>query len=359
VGLLKRKKPAILGLDISSTSVKLLELVKDGEKYKVQSMAIEPLPDNAVVEKNIQDVDAVGETIQKAVKRSGTKTKNAAVAVAGSAVITKVITMPAGLSDSELESQIELEADQYIPYPLEEINLDFEVLGQSANNEDTIDVLLAASRSENIELRSAALSLGGLTPKIVDVEAYTIENSSKLISYQIKRDDEEENNDDDKIIAVIDIGATMTSLNVVENHHLIYTREQSFGGKQLTEEIMRRYGLAYDEAGRLKKEGGLPDNYIPEVLEPFKQTIAQQVSRFLQFFYTSGTHNVVDMIALAGGCASIPGIDELVESQLDTPTVIANPFAEMSLSSKVNPQALSNDAPALMIACGLAMRSFD
>ena len=357
MGLLKRNKSNILGLDISSTSVKLLELSQDGDKYRVQSLAVEPLPDNAVVEKNIQDVEAVGETIQRAVKRSGTKVKDAAVAVAGSAVITKIINMPAGLSDSDLEAQIEMEADQYIPYPLEEINLDFEVLGESENNPDTVDVLLAASRSENIELRSAALALGGLTPKIVDVEAYTIENSSKLIAHQLAHDEEREN--DDKIIAVVDIGATMTSLNVVENNQLIYTREQSFGGKQLTEEIMRRYGLAYDEAGRLKKEGGLPDNYIPEVLEPFKETIAQQVSRFLQFFYTSGQHNAVDLIVLAGGCASIPGIDELVESQLDTATVIANPFAEMSLASKVNPQSLSNDAPALMIACGLAMRSFD
>jgi len=357
VGFLKRNKPNILGLDISSTSVKLLELAQDGDKYRVQSLAVEPLPDNAVVEKNIQDVEAVGDTILKAVKRSGTKVKDAAVAVAGSAVITKIINMPAGLSDSDLEAQIEMEADQYIPYPLEEINLDFEVIGESENSPDTVDVLLAASRSENIELRSAALALGGLHPKIVDVEAYTIENSSKLIAHQMKHDEESEN--DDKIIAVVDIGATMTSLNVVENNQLIYTREQSFGGKQLTEEIMRRYGLAYDEAGRLKKEGGLPDNYIPEVLEPFKETIAQQVSRFLQFFYTSGQHNAVDLIVLAGGCASIPGIDELVESQLDTATVIANPFAEMSLSSKVNPQSLSNDAPSLMIACGLAMRSFD
>ena len=353
MGLLTRNKPAILGLDISSTSVKLLELTQDGDKYRVQSLAVEPLPDNAVVDKNIQDVDAVGQTIQKAIKRSGTKAKNAAVAVSGSAVITKIINMPKDLTDSELEIQIELEADQYIPYPLEEINLDFEVIGESENNPDTVDVLLAASRSENIELRSAALALGGLTPKIVDVEAYTIENSSKLIAHQI------ENASADTIIAVIDIGATMTSLNVVKNNHLIYTREQSFGGKQLTEEIMRRYGLAYDEAGRLKKEGGLPDNYIQEVLEPFKETIAQQVSRFLQFFYTSGQDNSVDLVALAGGCASIPGIDALVESQLDTPTVIANPFAEMSLSSKVNTQSLSNDAPSLMIACGLAMRSFD
>ena len=147
MGLFKRKKPAILGLDISSTSVKLLELTQDGDKYRVQSLAVEPLPDNAVVDKNIQDVEAVGNTIQKAVKKSGTKTKDAAVAVAGSAVITKVITMPTGLSDDELESQIEMEADQYIPYPLEEINLDFEVIGATENNPDTVDVLLAASRS--------------------------------------------------------------------------------------------------------------------------------------------------------------------------------------------------------------------
>ena len=353
MSLLSRKKPVILGLDISSTSVKLLELEQDGDNYRVQSLAVEPLPDNAVVEKNFQDVEAIGETIQKAVKRSGTKAKLAAVAVAGSAVITKVINMPAHLSESELEQQIQLEADQYIPYPLEEINLDFEVIGPTANNPDSVDVLLAASRSENIETRTDALDIGGLKAKIVDVEAYTVENVAPLLTRQMEDSGEE------KIVAVIDIGATMTSLNVISNDNLIYTREQNFGGKQLTEEIMRRYGLAYEEAGRLKKSGGLPDNYIPEVLEPFKETIAQQVSRFLQFFYTSGQYNSVDLIVLAGGCASIPAIDELVESQLGIKTVIANPFANMSLSSKVNPQALSKDAPSLMIACGLALRSFD
>jgi type IV pilus assembly protein PilM len=353
VSLLSRKKPVLLGLDISSTSVKLLELEQNAGKYIVKSLAVEPLPDNAVVEKNFQDVEAIGETIQKAVKRSGTKAKLAAVAVAGSAVITKIINMPANLSESELEQQIQLEADQYIPYPLEEINLDFEVIGPTANNPDSVDVLLAASRSENIETRTDALDIGGLKAKIVDVEAYTVESVAPLITAQM------ENQGEDKIIAIIDIGATMTSLNVIQNGSLIYTREQNFGGKQLTEEIMRRYGLAYEEAGRLKKSGGLPDNYIPEVLEPFKETIAQQVSRFLQFFYTSGQYSTVDLIALAGGCASIPAIDELVESQLGIKTVIANPFANMSLSSRVNPQALSKDAPSLMIACGLALRSFD
>jgi len=355
---LKRKKPSLLGIDISSTSVKLVELSHSDSGYRVESLAVEPLPANAVTEKNIQDVEAVGESLVKALKKSGSKCKLAALAVPGSSVITKIITMPASLSDSEMESQIELEADQYIPYPLEEINLDFQVLGETEGNPDSVDVLLAASRSENVEMRTAVAEIAGLTAKLVDVEAYTIEKATRLFTPQAVNTEDEEN-PAPFVIAVLDIGATMTSLNVIENNELIYTREQAFGGKQLTEEIMRRYGLAYEEAGRLKKVGGLPDNYIPEVLEPFKENMAQQVSRFLQFFYTAGQHETVDMIALAGGCASIPGIDELIASQLGIETIIANPFAEMDLSNKVNSQALSNDAPALMIACGLAMRSFD
>jgi len=356
---MKRKKPSLLGIDISSTSVKVVELSKSDSGYRVESLAVEPLPANAVAEKNIQDVEAVGESLVKALKKSGSKCKLTALAVPGSSVITKIITMPSSLTDSEMESQIELEADQYIPYPLEEINLDFQVLGETEGNPDTVDVLLAASRSENVEMRTAVAEIAGLTAKIVDVEAYTIEKATSLIANKPANTDDEDEEPETFVVAVLDVGATMTSLNVIENDELIYTREQAFGGKQLTEEIMRRYGLAYEEAGRLKKVGGLPDNYIPEVLEPFKENMAQQVSRFLQFFYTAGQHESVDMIALAGGCASIPGIDELIASQLGIETIIANPFAEMDLSNKVNSQALSNDAPALMIACGLAMRSFD
>ncbi|VAW64426.1 Type IV pilus biogenesis protein PilM [hydrothermal vent metagenome] len=355
---LKRKKTSLLGIDISSTSVKLVELSKNDAGYQVDSLSVEPLPPNAVAEKNIQDVEAVGETLIRALKKSGSKCRHAALAVPGSSVITKVITMPSSLSDSEMEMQIELEADQYIPYPLEEINLDFQVLNETAGNPDTVDVLLAASRSENVEMRTAVAEMAGLSAKLVDVEAYTIEKATSLLpgkKFQL----DNEGDSSGFVVAVLDVGATMTSLNVIENNELIYTREQAFGGKQLTEEIMRRYGLAYEEAGRLKKVGGLPDNYIPEVLEPFKENMSQQVSRFLQFFYTSGQHESVDMIALSGGCASIPGIDELIATQLDVETIVANPFAEMGLSSKVNSQALSNDAPSLMIACGLAMRSFD
>lgn len=353
MGLLSRKKPPLIGLDISSTAVKLLELSEQNGRYRVESYAVEPLPANSVVEKNIADVEAVGESIRRAVKRSGTRNKAAAVAVAGSSVITKIISMSASLKDDEMESQIELEADQYIPYPLDEVRMDFEILGPSEKNPEMVDVLLAASRSENVETRISALEIGNMTPKVVDVEAYALENSFALLAEQLPEGGY------DQTIAVIDVGATMTTLNVLHDRKIIYTREQVFGGKQLTEEIMRRYGLSYEEAGMAKRQGGLPDNYISEVLDPFKEAMTQQVSRSLQFFFSSSQYNSVDQIILAGGSASIPGIDELIEDKIGTATSIANPFANMSLAPRVKPQTLSNDAPALMIACGLALRSFD
>jgi type IV pilus assembly protein PilM len=351
--IFKSKTPTVIGLDISSTAVKLLELGKSGDRYRVESYAVEPLPPNSVIEKNISDVEAVGEAIKRAVKRSGTRTKNAAAAVAGSAVITKVIAMPASLSEDEMEQQIQLEADQYIPYPLEEVNLDFEILGPSENDPERVDVLLAASRSENVDVRIAAIELAGLKARIIDVEAYAIENAFSIMAPQLPEQGI------DQTIAVVDVGATMTTLNVMHDLKSIYTHEQVFGGKQLTEEIQRRYGLSYEEAGMAKRQGGLPDNYVPEVLEPFKEAMAQQVSRSLQFFYGSTQYNHVDHLVLAGGSAMIPGIDEMIANKLGVHTSIANPFSNMTLASRVKAQSLSNDAPALIIACGLAMRSFD
>lgn len=350
--LFNRTAAPLIGLDISSTSVKLLELGQSGNRYRVESYAVVPLPQSAVEEKNIADVDAVGAAIKRAVSRAGTRTKNAAVAVAGSAVITKVITMPANLSDDELADQIQLEADQYIPYPREEVNLDFEVIGPSEKQEGTVDVLLAASRSENVDVRVAALELGGLNARIVDVEAFAMEAAFSLLASQLP------DNGVGKTIAVIDVGATMTTLSVSHDFKVIYTREQVFGGKQLTDEIMRRYGLSYEEAGLAKKQGGLPDNYEPEVLLPFKEAMAQQVSRSLQFFFSSSQHNSVDHIVLAGGCAAIPGVDALIEDKIGITASVANPFADMSLTSRINPEGIRADASSLMIACGLAMRRF-
>ncbi|MDR1075459.1 MAG: pilus assembly protein PilM [Xanthomonadaceae bacterium] len=352
VGLISKTQTPFVGVDISSTAVKLLQLSRSGNRYRVEHYAVEPLPINAVVEKNIVEVEAVGEAIRRAVNRSGAKTKFAAAAVAGSAVITKVIPMPADLDEGEMEAQIELEAVNYIPYPIEEVNLDFEVLGPMPNSPEMVQVLLAASRSENVELRQSALELGGLTAKVIDVEAFAIENAFDLIVGDLPIPD-------DGLVALVDIGATMTTLNILRRGRSLYSREQVFGGKQLTDEIMRRYGLSYDEAGMAKRRGGLPDDYELEVLEPFKEAAVQQISRLLQFFYAGSEFNRIEQIVLAGGTAVLPGLYSMVEEQLGVSTIIANPLAQMTLGPRVQAQTLAQDAPALMIATGLALRSFD
>ena len=353
MGLFRRTTTPVIGLDISSTAVKLLELARAGNGYRVESYAVEPLPPNSVVEKSITDEQAVGEAIRRAVKRSGTRTKHCAVAVAGSAVITKVIAMPASLSEDEMESQIQVEADQYIPYPLEEVSLDFEVIGASENDPEKVDVLLAASRTENVDVRVAAAELGGLSVKLVDVEAFAMENAFRLVAAELPEQGMEQT------VALVDVGATMTNLSVLSDLKIIYAREQVFGGKQLTEDIQRRYGLSYEEAGLAKRQGGLPENYGPEVLEPFKDSMAQQINRALQFFYAASQYGHVDHIVLAGGCASIEGVDITIRDKTGVPVTVANPFAGMPLTAKVKQEALANDAPALMIATGLALRSFD
>lgn len=352
MGVISKSQPALVGVDISSTAVKLLQLSKAGNRYRVEHYAVEPLPPNAVVEKNIVEPEAVGAAIKRAVARSGTRLKHAAAAVAGSSVITKVISMPAELEGDDLEAQVELEAINYVPYPIEEVNLDFEVLGPMPNVPDMVQVLLAASRSENVEVRASALEIGGLTPRVMDVEAFAIENAFALLADQL-------NTPKDGLVALIDSGATMTTLNVLRNGRTIYSREQVFGGKQLTDEVMRRYGLNYEDAGQAKRQGGLPEGYQTEVLEPFKEAMVQQISRLLQFFYAGSEFNRVDQIVMAGGGAAIKGIDKMIEEQLGVPTMIANPLAHMTLGPRVQAHSLAQDAPALMIACGLALRSFD
>ena len=349
----KKKSAPVVGIDISATAIKLLELSRSGGRYRVESYAVEPLPPDSVVDKNITDIDAVGEAIGRAVKKSGTKTKHAAAAVAGSAVITKLIEMPANLSDSDMESQLQVEADQYIPFPLDEVALDFEVLGPSADNPDRVDVLLAASRSDNVDVRVGALEIGGLIAKVIDVEAFALENTVSMLAANLFDSGE------DKIIAIADVGSSVTTFSVLENLKIIYSREQQFGGAQLTEDIQRRYGLSYEEAGLAKRQGGLPENYVPEVLEPFKESMSQQISRAQQFFFSSSQIASIDHLILAGGCSSVEGVAELIESKLGVPTTVANPFADMSVSSRIPTQSLSNDAPALMVSCGLALRSFD
>ncbi|HEY5734065.1 MAG TPA: pilus assembly protein PilM [Gammaproteobacteria bacterium] len=352
-GLFGKKSIPLIGIDISSTSVKLIELSRAGKTFKVETYAVEPLPANSVVDKRIEDIEAVGQCLERAYKKSGSKLKTASVAVAGSSVITRVIAMPGNLSDSEMADQILIEADQYIPYDMDEVSYDFSTIGPTEGNPDQVDVLLAASQRDNVDQRSEVCNYAGLTAKIVDIEAYAIEHTYELLRHQLPDEGI------DKVVAIVDIGATTMTITVLHDGNIIYTRDQTFGGKQLTEEIMRRYGLSYEEAGLKKRQGGLPDNYQTEVLDPFKDNIVQEVNRSLQFFFANSAFNAIDTIVMAGGTSTIPGVTNIVEQQTGNQTLLAEPSAGLKMSGKVRPERLHADAASLLISFGLALRSFD
>jgi len=348
-----RKRP-LLGLDITTSSVKLIELVDVGRGYRVESFAAEATPPNAINDKAIVDAEAVGEAIRRAVKRSGTKTRETAVAISGDAAITKVIQMPKNLGLAELEAQVELQADQYIPFPMEEVSFDFEIIGTSERDPDMVDVLLVATRTENVEQRQAAVAAAGLVAKVVDVEAFAVENACSLLTHQMPE------GGIGKFIAIVDFGASTTTFSVLQDLKVIYTRDFAFGGQQLTEEIMRTYGLSLEDAGRAKKEGGLPSNYQPEVLDAFMDDMSQQVSRSLQFFLASGSgRDQPDQVLICGGCANIPGVADVIGSRIGITTEIGDPLGQMKLSSRAKSHGVQKDATALLTACGLALRSFD
>ncbi len=352
--LFQSQSAPLIGVDISSSAVKMVEIEQAGKNLlRIERYVIESLPKDAVADGNIMNIEAVAETLRRAWKRMGTRIKNVSLALPAAAVITKKIIVPAGLREDELEAQVEAEANQYIPFALDEVNLDFQVLGPSPSGPEDVEVLIAASRKEKVEDRVAAAESAGLKAVVVDVESYATQTACELVSQQLP------NAGRDQTIAVVDIGAAMMHINVLHNGQSIYMREQSFGGNQLTQEIQRRYSLSSDEADIAKRQGGLPENYEAEVLQPFMDTLALEVARAIQFFFSSSQFNRVDHILLAGGCAMIPGLDEIVATRAQSSTMIANPFASMALSSRIKPKQLTLDAPALLIACGLAMRRFD
>jgi type IV pilus assembly protein PilM len=351
---LRARHHPLIGLDITTSSIKLIELAQSGGEYRVEAYAAEPTPHNAVNEKAIVDANAVGEAIRRAVKRSGVRSHECAVAISGDAAITKAIPMPRSLSEAELEQQVELQADQYIPFPMEEVSYDFQVLGPSEKDPEMQEVLLVATRTENVDQRVAAVTAAGLVPKLVDVEAFALENACRLMTHQMP------DGGIDRTIAVIDFGASTTTFSILKDLKVVYTRDFAFGGQLLTEEIMRTYGLSMEEAGRSKKEGGLPSNYQPEVLDPFIDDMTQQVSRSLQFYLASGSgRSQPEQILVCGGCANIPGVADVIASRVGIPAERGDPLGRMRISSKAKALGVTRDAVALLTACGLALRSFE
>jgi len=352
--LLNSKARSLIGLDISSSAVKMVELATNGKDgYRVERYAIEVLPKDAVSDGNIANLDGVVDCVRRAWKRLGTSTRNVAMALPGSAVITKKIIVPGGLREDELEAQVESEANQYIPFSIDEVNLDFQVIGPAPAVPDELEVLIAASKKERVEDRVAVADAAGLKAVVVDVESLAALSAFELVERQLP------DGGKNQVVALIDAGASVMNLTVLRNGQQVYTREQAFGGAQLTQDIARHYGMSHEDAESAKRAGNLPEGYEAELLSPFMENLALEVSRALQFFFTSTQYNKVDHLVMAGGCAVIPGVDEVVATRTQINTLIANPFANMVLSDRVRAKSLLADSSSLMVACGLALRRFD
>ena len=334
--LFGKTSPPLVGLDISTSGVRLVELADAGKgELRLERYAAEPLPRGAVVDGNIENIEQVSEAVRRVWKKSGTRVKLVALGMPPASVITKKIILPAGLSEDQLEVQVESEASQYIPFALDEVSLDFDVLGMAANSPDDIDVMLAAARKEKVEDRVAIAEAAGLTAVVMDIESYAARAALERVTSVLA-------GAQDQIVALFQI----------------YEREQPFGGNQLTQDIVRSFGLSFEEADARKKAGELPENYQAELLGPFLENAALEVTRAIQFFYTSTPYTRIDQLFLAGGCALIPGLLDIVASRTKISSAVVSPFKGMQLGAGVRESQLRGEAPAYLVACGLALRRF-
>ncbi|MDB5762822.1 MAG: pilus assembly protein PilM [Herminiimonas sp.] len=352
--LLGKKNVPLIGLDISTSGVKLVELSEIGKnELRLERYATEPLPRGAVVDGNIENIEQVSEAVRRVWKKSGTRAKLVALGLPPASVITKKIILPGGLSEDELELQVETEANQYIPFALDEVSLDFDVIGQAQNSPEDVEVLLAATRKEKVEDRVAVAEAAGLKPTVMDIESYAARAAIERITDQLPQAGQ------GQIVALFQIGAQITHISVLLDGQPLYEREQPFGGNQLTQDIVRAYGISQEEAETKKKTGDLPQGYESELLEPFLESAALEVTRAIQFFFTSTPYTRIDQIFMAGGCAVIPGLVEIIASRTKISTSVVSPFKGMQLSPAIREKQLRNEAPAYLVACGLAMRRFD
>ena len=345
---------SIIGIDLGSSAVKVMELTKKNNRYCVQNFAMEYLSVGNIVEKNIRNKDAVIKALGKALAKSKISSRLGCISIPSSAAISKIIQLEEGLSEKEISNEITLEADRYIPYELDEVNLDFEVLGPSKIGNNLMDILLVASKKENINTRLNILEEVGINTKIIDIEALALERVfSKLVAKDLPE------RGIDQLVALLDIGATSTSLNIFDNLRSVYSKEQSFGGQQLLDEIQKRYGLTLQEAILARKYGDLPEDYHVDVLEPFRLKIAQQIVRSCQLFLTSSEYKKIDYIVLTGGTSNLVGIDDLVRELLQIKVFVANPFSTILVADHIATEELNEVSGGLLTCCGLALRNFE
>lgn len=344
----------LIGVDVSSSAVKMLELGDNGKGVRrVERYAIAPLPKEAIVDGIMTKPELVESAMLDAWRKLNTKTRHIAMALPSSAVITKRFLLPAAASETDIEALVSNEASQLVSFPSDDVSFDYQVLGINSKHTGQNDALLVATRKERVEERVAAAEAAGLKPVIMDVDTFAALTAYEQIAFPLP--DKGRN----QTVAIIDIGAQTTHFNVLHDNQPIYQREHTIGGHKLTSDIARVFNMQTEEAENAKRKSLLPPRYESEVYQPFLDSLVLEINRALQMFFTATPYQRIDHILLAGGCAALPGLDEAVNDKTRTATTIANPFAKMALSFDIKARDFFATSPALLVACGLALRRFD
>ena len=349
----KKNRGKIIGIDVGTTSVKVLEFSKTGRSLVAERYGFEPLTPGVIIDHKIRDIGEVAESLSRAIKKSGSKAKRGAVCIQSNNVISKVVSIPAGMDEEELEGVVELEADRIVPYALDEVNIDFLRMGDSSKNPGEEDVQIVVCRKNVVEDISAVLESAAIEPAVVDVDTFTLNRVHSLVNQGLVGAGARRTG------ALIDFGSNASRFMVFHNNQMVYNRDTPFGGRQLIDSINQKYGMPHDEAMMALRKGDLPQSFKTEVLKPFVKTLVQEILRSLQFFYSSSTYNSIDDLMITGGCAQIGNIEKIIENRIEVPTAILNPFASTRIGSKIDKERFRKEIPSLSIASGLALRGVE
>jgi len=346
-----RRAKALVGLDIGSSAVKAVELKASGKSYKVTGFGTEPLPPDSIVDGAIIDGAAVADAIRRLFEGRNIKTRDVAASLSGNAVIVKKISLPI-MSDAELAESIYWEAEQYIPFDIQDVNLDYQILdrGDAASGKGTMDVLLVAVKKDKIGDYTGVITQVGKTPALVDVDAFALQNAYE-VNYPIEPG---------RVVALVNIGASVTNVNILSGSSTIFWRDISFGGNQYTDAIQKQLSLGFEQADALKRGEASADHSVAEILPILRSVsddLAQELQKTFDFFGATTSTEKIDRLFIAGGCSRIVNLDRQLKERFGMAVEIMNPFRQIdTTASAVSPEWLTENAPSLAVAVGLAVR---
>jgi type IV pilus assembly protein PilM len=347
--MLWSKKKDVIGLDIGSSSIKLVELGEGRGGYKLQNLAISPLPPEAIVDGALMDSVIIIDAIRDLVSSSKTKIKNVVASVSGHSVIVKKITLPF-MTEAELEESIQWEAERYIPFDINDVNIDFQIFGSGQENPDVMDVVLVAAKKDIINDYVSVIMESGLNPVIIDIDSFALENML-AINYEV---------DKDEIVAMANVGASVTNINIIKNNVSGFTRDIFQGGNQITEEIQRQLHVDYEEAEKVKvgsKMDVASQPVIQNVLKTASESLAIEIGNSLDFFQSTTTYEKVNRLYLSGGGSKIKDFDVILQQQIGIPVEIINPFKKIEYSERnFDLEYLREIGPVMAVGVGLASR---